>query len=380
MIGNAFRVINTSSTTASAPTCQHVWVQAQTVGVQATNRSSDVSLYGFYGLDDRSSKFLDYELDPPTLNISAFFLQPPADKTVDPSLTSGRRFDYPEDDCYGFEWTDPSGHTPFRDVRNRRFQDLQGRTYSLAEIEARGTCQPFVVNSCSGADALFDRSCSVQLFQWGFSFLQAFINVLLTLLWGVGLYIIWLKSRIQLPLRGSREVPRGWRALIHLAETMRTDLDRHGIDPANMTDRELKTWIHKNTNGGAVTFQNSDDGLPPLENPGLGLLAAFRQWLRRGENKWWFSAYGVITTVAISVGLGLWGRYTLLRMSLLGLSNGLFWAITVGRSGVSKTMLVTFWFLMGVILASSPYGTEFERLCLAGSTGTSLFPIVDICS
>ncbi|KAL7627902.1 hypothetical protein AAE478_002097 [Parahypoxylon ruwenzoriense] len=111
------------------------------------------------------------------------------------------------------------------------------QTYTLNYIKNKGSCQP-----------VQDR------FKWGFSFIQALILVTLLVIWTFGTYTMWLKARLQLPLQGQAEVPKGWRSVLILAETVSKQLKEAGIDPHSLTDRKLKGEIKKHLRGGSVSF------------------------------------------------------------------------------------------------------------------------------
>lgn len=290
------------------------------------------------------------ELGPPALNISVSFI--PGNREI--GLRKGSdKYDYgtwnPDDglpdQCWGQDWTDPrTGIQPGRDTQNRRFQDRLHRAYTLESIQSSGTCQP-VTEHCPGNS---DELCRVQKYMWGFSYVQLFLNVVLYLLWTLGLYVMWLKSRVQLPLRGSPEVPRGWRALIHLGETMRRELDRRGIDPEKLTDRQLRREIRKQLHGGSVTFDEA------VQAQGLGLWGAFQSWCRRGKNLWFFGCYIGMAVIAVAVNICAWyvndfGPKEIVAISgyvLTSASIGMLWAMALGRSSLGKAIYVMFWTLV----------------------------------
>ncbi|OTA56503.1 hypothetical protein K449DRAFT_306300, partial [Hypoxylon sp. EC38] len=209
---------------------------------------SNVSSNGFFGLRNTSSTWNSiYHLDSPVLNISAFYIDP----------RSG---------FHGFNWTDPRGaeyEELFTDPSNLCFT-YSNQTYPLAYIKEKGACQP-----------VQDQ------FEWGFSFIQAFFAVTNSTIWTVGTYIIWLKAQFQLPLQGQAETPRGWRAILILAENINRELRGAGIDAHSLTDRQLKKKIKNQLQGGTVSFEAS------LTRRGYSFRHGTRQWLRK-ERKWSF--------------------------------------------------------------------------------------------
>jgi hypothetical protein len=82
------------------------------------------------------------------------------------------------------------------------------------------------------------------------------------LAWTLGIWAIWLKAHINLPLANKKhtgEVPKGWTALLHLASTMQNDLSMAGIDPTSLTDGQLRYEIRQRVRGGGMIWLESAD-------------------------------------------------------------------------------------------------------------------------
>ncbi|KAI0841154.1 hypothetical protein F5Y06DRAFT_308074 [Hypoxylon sp. FL0890] len=183
--------------------------------------SQYVSTYGFFGLQNTTSLWINTTLPSPVLNISPYYL--------------------PDYEYYGFNWTDPRSmgqNQLSTDPSNMAFT-YNNNTYQLSYIKDNGTCQP-----------VRDR------YKWGFSFVQVFLVVTVLAIWTIGTYIMWLKARFQLPLQGQVEIPRGWRSVLILAENMNKQLLDAGIDALSLTDRQLKQEIKKQLHGGSVSFDS----------------------------------------------------------------------------------------------------------------------------
>ena len=248
--------------------------------------------------------------------------------------------------CWGREWIDPrTGHEPFSDSQHRMYQDMQNRTYPLEYLLRQGTCRP----DTEDCPETLDGSCTIQKYSWGFSYIQIFLNAILYLIWTVGLYIMWIKSQVQFPLKGAPEIPRGWRALIHLGETIRKDLDRRGIDPERLTDRQLKTEIRKQLRGGSVQFEEH------LADPGLGLWRAFKAWYRQGKNRRFLRWYAGITLAAVVINIisgsreinGWFGFAVMILGLILSFGSvGMVWAMALGRTTTGKTLFILIWSLV----------------------------------
>src|SRR4051812_25949666 len=84
-----------------------------------------------------------------------------------------------------------------------------------------------------------------QTFKWGFSFLQIFIIVIALLIWTMGTCLLWLKSHFRLPFQDHLEVPRGYKPLLLLAQTIDHQFDAVGFDVHSLTNKQLKTEIRR---------------------------------------------------------------------------------------------------------------------------------------
>ncbi|KAK0716380.1 hypothetical protein B0H67DRAFT_667261 [Lasiosphaeris hirsuta] len=206
------------------PEMEHVYLLA--------NVSSYVSQYGFYGLTKAETTWMNETLESPALNITASF------------LPGREQYDNESDIPYGHDWTDPrTDEKPFSNPQKRTYYDSQGNVYSLDYVISSGSCQP----SVEGCDATFTKSnsdaYSTQIYNWGFSLVQATITAALAMIWTIGLYIMYLAAHLQLPLMDTPEIPRGWRAVVRLGETIRRELDSHGIDPESLIDKQPKRLV-----------------------------------------------------------------------------------------------------------------------------------------
>ncbi|KAJ2990117.1 hypothetical protein NUW58_g3113 [Xylaria curta] len=107
----------------SSSSCSLIW--------SVSNYTSE---YGFYGLSNKSSRFMDVQLEPPALNIEACSVLPPSD-----------HYYYGEHVLYGRDWIDPRNQSgsfrPFNDV-SRNAWAYSNKTYYLADIIAGGSCTP----------------------------------------------------------------------------------------------------------------------------------------------------------------------------------------------------------------------------------------------
>jgi hypothetical protein len=282
-----------------------------------------VETYGFYGLSDTESVLMGQNLSRPALNITAFYLIPSQYST--------------QKELFGYDWIHPiSKQKPFQD-RSQLAMAALNHTYSLDWIRKNGQCQP---NSDE--------------YQWGFSFIQLFLLTLAVLIWTGGIWIMWLKAHLQLPLVGQSEVPCGWRCVIELAEAMSQEFRETNIDPRALTDRQLKALVYKQMRGGAVGFST------PLTRNGYGFRKGFVAWLKK--DRWWLVAFGGVSAglLPITITWPFWRRdssgfttyhveiYIFFMAVVPGLAWGLIFAMLVGRSNRSRSFLVFCWVAVSV--------------------------------
>ncbi|KAK8103014.1 hypothetical protein PG984_016160 [Apiospora sp. TS-2023a] len=218
--------------------------------------SMNVSRTGFYGLNNMTTEWdiapMILILDPPALNISAFYLST--------STTSSKD---PDNMLYGNEWVDPrTGKRPFTDI-TRLTWTANGLLYNEKDIIRNGACQPLM-----------------NVYEWGFSFFQALLNCIFLAIWSIGLWLLWLAAQFKLPQQRDREVAKGWRAVSYLADTMRRQFDEAGINPRSLREEPLTKQINTHLKGGEISFDPEDIEKSQL-SLGLGLLLWFKQ------NKWW---------------------------------------------------------------------------------------------
>lgn len=104
-----------------------------------------------------------------------------------------------------------------------------------------------------------------------------------------------------MPPHDEPEQRRGLKALLLLAETTRLELERNGLDPHSLTEKELKREIHENLKGGSVSF---DQSLRTVRKP----RRSFRGWAAR-ELGWWLAIapLGVIGALLSLLFLSLFG-------------------------------------------------------------------------
>ncbi|KAI0889345.1 uncharacterized protein GGS22DRAFT_153679 [Annulohypoxylon maeteangense] len=172
--------------------------------------SNYVSKYGFFGLNHTASTFGRIEIPSPVLNISAFYINPVGE-------------------FYG--------SSQFGNLSNAAFV-YSNQTYPLTYVIENGSCQP-----------------TVNRLKWGFSFIQVFFALLFLTVWTIGTSILWHEARSNLCLLSQAVVPKGWRPILILAENMKKEMGRAGLDACSLTGQELEDEIKTRLKGGSVTLR-----------------------------------------------------------------------------------------------------------------------------
>ncbi|KAI1770104.1 hypothetical protein F4818DRAFT_433974 [Hypoxylon cercidicola] len=288
--------------------------------------SSYVSRYGFYGNNNTKSSWKNTTLPAPALNISAYFIPPGS--------------------LFGNNWTDPqTQQRPFNDLTRLTYL-LQNQTYPVSYVESRGTCQP-IVNQ----------------YQWGFSFTQLFIMVALLFVWTIGISVMWLRARHRLPLRGHPEVPKGWKAVILLAEAMDKELLEAEIDAHSLRDQEVKNQIRNHLQGGSIRFDAC------LTRREVSFRRGFRNWFKYNRlleqtyaNKWWLTI--ALVSTAPVLGSMMSGLYNqpggVFLLSIFGcVILGVLSALAIGSTLRSRLFMMSSWFLAGLVV--------FIGVCTSGT-------------
>jgi hypothetical protein len=155
---------------------------------------------------------------------------------------SGVLFDLPApalDISFGFA---ASGVYPGTSSRDRSTTLLTSGpntndSYDAAYLEANGSCQ------------------SINSYRWGFSFLFLFISILLTVLWAVGMHIMWLDAYFESHHDRNHRSMGTHRAAIDFALAIIKDMGCE-IPPEHVSEKELVLRRRKALNGGKVPRLN----------------------------------------------------------------------------------------------------------------------------
>ncbi|CAG9945436.1 unnamed protein product [Clonostachys rosea f. rosea IK726] len=165
-------------------------------------------------------------LQGPPLNITAFYLP---------------RADFISKDTESI-WNYKDKNDPLFTDKSLMTYSLSNEAYDMATIQKNGTCQPIQ-----------------NRYQWGFSFLQLFINIILLSLWTIGMALVWVKSHLTLKLNGFAAIYNNWKGLLEFTEVLGGQLKAAKIEYLSIDDKQLELEIEKLLQGGSVT------GLPLLQ-------------------------------------------------------------------------------------------------------------------
>jgi hypothetical protein len=163
-------------------------------------------------------------------------------------------------------------------------------SYDAAYLEANGSCQ------------------SINSYRWGFSFLFLFISILLTVLWAIGMHIMWLDAYFGSHYDRKHRSMGTHRAALDFASAIIKDMGDE-IPPEHISEREIMLRRRKALNGGRVpqldpASFSGDDNNARLQTRAEEL----RDWLNR---RWWgrilrrfgwiliLLTFGVVTAIVI---------------------------------------------------------------------------------
>ncbi|KAI0514729.1 hypothetical protein F5B22DRAFT_647485 [Xylaria bambusicola] len=273
--------------------------------------SNYTSEYGFYGLSNKPSSFMGVDLDPPSLNIEAWYISSPYNNQVS--------------ELYGWDWNDPRSPNgsvyPFRDT-SRLAWEYSNKIYWLKDINKRGSCTPET-----------DR------YQWGVSFLQIFIISILLSLWALGAFLMWLFYHSRLQATAKPEVPRGYRALEMLTRNINEQLQCRGFELAELTDHDAKRLIEKHLEGGRISLKGS------IKVP------SYQSWF------WKEWPYAILSTSLFLSSLALYlstydGTSPFVAFNFtFSAFLGTCFAMDVGKTWGSRLVVFFLWAVFGTFLA-----------------------------
>ncbi|KAF5637331.1 uncharacterized protein FTJAE_5746 [Fusarium tjaetaba] len=201
-----------------------------------------VQLYGFDGKGDGKNRnkqdktyFRNQTLNWPPLNIKAFSLPTPF---------------YWNWTLYGtdkFSKEDLISHSNY----SKSAFIVEDEIYNFKDVQARGVCQPI-------------KSGESIEYQWGFSFFQLFVMVILLYLWSNILFVLWITTQLTLIQNNIAASSEAWKGLLELTDNIKQQMASVGINWENLTDKELHREMQHLLTGGPVSTSSEESD---LENP-----------------------------------------------------------------------------------------------------------------
>lgn len=164
-----------------------------------------------------------------------------------------------------------------------------------------------------------------QDYQWGFSFLQLFVDLLLLLAWAIGIWVLWLQAHSELR-RKEIEASNRYRSVLDLAAALNRDMATIGESADAISNQQLARLAKTRLHGVAVK------AIDPVPS------ARYTYWTWIKERKGWASVYLLTATWVVP--------WFLVNFLVAGTSISV--ALSVGRTSKTKVLL-----FISVFIASS---------------------------
>ena len=194
---------------------------------------SDASKYGLNGMNNTKSTFNNsgdaISLISPALNISSSYPK----KTF--TVLSQFFYGFPNGDMSALNsiYADPSQASWVWD----------NFTYDYAYVLEYGQCIPQATHN------------------WGFSFLILFIFILVTVIWTIGMYAMWMDAHLNSRLDRAHRNMGVYRASYDFSNAMRKDMGTDIVTDAT-SNKELRSKVRRGRNGDRIVYPLNDRKLP----------------------------------------------------------------------------------------------------------------------
>lgn len=235
-----------------------------------------------------SSKFEEYNLSSPTLNISYYF------------------------------WYGPTLYD--RDT---------SQIFNASYLQENGICQDISKNT----------------YRWGFSFLILFIFLALLLAWTTGTFIIYLTAVHALKNQDSKKTIGTYTGVHELSKAITQNFESIFLDAEELQNKQIQASIRKEPKGGTVPFS------VPSPAQDYHLWQEFSIWFKnykifKSRTTWWISLF--VSMLSLLILPIIWGNEfgtVLLSMSTFGS----LMALLVGSTDRSRFLVFLTFLALGLI-------------------------------
>ena len=98
---------------------------------------------------------------------------------------------------------------------------------------------------------------SLQTYQWGFSYIQLNVMLIILFIWTWGVYFMWLKAHLTMRIRNRKGPSGDFKSIVELSEAIRAEMEKLGKDVNDLTNDELKELSREQLRGGKMGYVSS---------------------------------------------------------------------------------------------------------------------------
>ncbi|KAG9200473.1 hypothetical protein G6514_006984 [Epicoccum nigrum] len=207
----------------------------------------------------------------------------------------------------------------------------------------------------SQSDVMNSAQCQAQeSYQWGFSFIQLAVMLILLWIWTIGIVIMYTTSKFTRLQRGRPDVAGEYKAVFELADAMHTQLiqltkeEGTSDDVRSITESTLRQRIKSDLRGGTIAY-DTNILLDKADQPGDANNWTFKAWAMR--EMWWLLALAVAVAVdGVAISLLVRNNMTSNVWIFPALPLAIGFAMFVGSTHASRVMVLTW----AVLLVCAP--------------------------
>lgn len=247
-------------------------------------------------------------------------------------------------------------------MANPRSWSASGELFTQAQIEDNGVCQATKVRiPCSAGYRTLTGD--TQNYQWGFSFIQLVIMMILLWLWTIGITIMWALTKLTMKQRGREDVAGEYKAVFELSDAMREQLsplqNEDAKDVREIDESTLRKRITKDLRGGTIAYETL------LLSEGESSTAdsdwSVKGWAKR--EAWWLLALVtsmIVSGLCIRAFISQGGRGDL--FIFWALPFALMFSMYVGTTHRSRSMVLFWAALVVCVLPGIIVGVVFSKV------------------